>query len=145
VNVSAGGMDLIRAHEGCRLKAYRCPAGVWTIGYGHTGADVAEGQYITQDEAERILAADVAGFTRAVLSLVHVPINQNELDALVSFAFNVGEGNLRTSTLLRKLNAGDRAGAANEFQRWNKSAGRVLAGLVSRRSDEAELFRSGVA
>ena len=132
-------VPIIKEFEGCKLKAYLCPAGVWTIGYGHTDG-VKEGDEITQQEADRLLASDVDLFTAGVQRLVTSDINRNQLGALTSFAFNVGLGNLRHSTLLRLVNKGDFVGAANQFPRWNKAGGKVLAGLTRRREAERKLF-----
>ena len=132
-------IPLIKEFEGCKLKAYKCSADVWTIGYGHTDG-VKEGDEITQQEADRLLASDVELFTTGVQRLVHSDINRNQLGALVSFSFNLGLGNLRHSTLLRMVNAGDFLGAANEFARWNKAGGKILSGLVRRREAERQLF-----
>ena len=132
-------VTIIKEFEGCKLKAYKCPADVWTIGYGHTDG-VKEGDEITQQEADRLLAADVDLFTSGVQRLVTSDINRNQLGALVSFAFNLGLGNLRHSTLLKLVNAGDFVGAANQFPRWNKAGGKVLPGLVRRREAEKKLF-----
>lgn len=140
MQISQAGIDLIKQFEGFRSQAYLCPANVWTIGYGSTGKHVRQGMRINAAEGEALLKQDVARFERAVNRLVKVHLCQHQFDALVSFAFNVGEGNLASSTLLRKLNAGDEAGAAQEFKRWNRGGGRVLAGLVRRRKAEAELF-----
>ena len=141
MQISKAGLDLIKQFEGLYLKAYRCPAGVPTIGYGHT-AGVAMGQTITQQQADDYLRRDVRQFERAVARLVTVPLTQGQFDALVSFAFNLGEGALAQSTLLRLLNAGDYAGAAAQFDRWNKAGGRVLPGLVRRRAAERALFEA---
>ena len=141
MQISKAGLDLIKEFEGLYLKAYRCPAGVPTIGYGHT-AGVAMGQTITQQQADDYLRRDVRQFERAVERQVSVPLTQGQFDALVSFAFNLGEGALAQSTLLRLLNAGDYAGAAAQFDRWNKASGRVLPGLVRRRAAERALFES---
>ena len=132
-------IPLIKEFEGCKLKAYKCPADVWTIGYGHTDG-VKEGDEITQQEADRLLADDVNSFTTGVHRLVTSDINRNQLGALVSFAFNLGLGNLRHSTLLRLVNKGDFVGAADQFGRWNKANGVVLTGLVRRREAEKQLF-----
>jgi lysozyme len=148
--ISKQGLDLIKLFESLKLKAYRCPAGVWTVGYGHT-LGVYPGMTITPELAEKFLVDDVWNFEREVESLVKVPITQSQFDALVSFAFNIGsdidedtiaEG-LGDSTLLRKLNSGDILGAANEFPKWNKSKGKVLNGLTRRRAAERDLFLSG--
>ena len=132
-------IPLIKEFEGCKLKAYKCPADVWTIGYGHTDG-VKEGDEITQQEADRLLASDVDLFTSGVQRLVTSDINRNQLGALVSFAFNLGLGNLRHSTLLKLVNADDFIGAADQFPRWNKAGGKVLAGLTRRREAEKQLF-----
>ena len=139
LKTSSKGLELIKQFEGCKLKAYLCPAGVWTIGYGHT-ATAKQGMTITQAKAVELLKSDLARFEASVNAYVKVPINQNQFDALVSFSFNVGSGALKSSTLLRKLNARDYNGAAEEFKRWNKAGGKVLAGLVKRREAERALF-----
>ena len=141
MQISKVGLDLIKQFEGLYLNSYRCPAGIPTIGYGHT-AGVAMGQTITQQQADDYLRRDVRQFERAVSRQVTVPLTQGQFDALVSFAFNLGEGALAQSTLLRLLNAGDYAGAAAQFDRWNKAAGRVLPGLVRRRAAERALFEA---
>jgi lysozyme len=147
MRTSAEGRAFIGRHEGLRLTAYRDAAGVWTIGYGHTAAAgppvPVAGLTITAGEADTILARDLSRFEAAVTRLVTVPLSQGAFDALVSFTFNVGEGALARSTLLKKLNAGDRAGAAAEFGRWNKAGGRVLVGLTRRRAEERALFERG--
>ena len=135
MKTSAAGIALIKSFESCRLTAYRDAVGVMTVGYGHTGK-VWAGMTVTQEQAEALLAADVARFEAGVAKLVKVPLAQHEFDALVSFAFNCGLKNLESSTLLRKLNAGDRAGAGKEFSRWNKAGGAVLRGLTRRREAE---------
>lgn len=143
------GIELIKEFEGCRLTAYKCPAGVWTIGYGHTGTVdgklIGKGMTITAAKATEMLKKDLAEFEAAVNGCVTVPITQNMFDALVSFAFNVGAGALRRSTLLRKLNAKDYEGAAAEFPLWNKAGGNVLNGLVRRRERERQLFLRNAA
>lgn len=146
MKTSDQGIALIKHHEGVRLTAYADPVGVLTIGYGHTSAagapQVTRGMKITQAGADAILRQDLAKFEGYVSSAVKVPLNQNEFDALVSFTFNLGPGNLRSSTLLKKLNAGDRAGAADEFLKWTKAGGKTLPGLVKRREAERALFRT---
>lgn len=150
MQTSDQGIALIKRHEGVRLEAYPDPGRGWeipTIGVGHTSAAgppaVARGMKITEAGADAILRSDLAKFERAVTSLVHVPLTQAQFDALVSFTFNVGPGNLSKSTLLRKLNRGDYQGAADQFSVWNKSNGKVLKGLVNRRAAERALFLSG--
>src|SRR5690606_6021729 len=139
MTTSQRGVDLIKPFEGLKLPAYLCPANVWTIGYGTTRG-VQKGQTITAAEAERLLRADLAVFEAGVSKAVKVPLEQHEFDALVSFAYNVGLGAFQKSTLLRLLNAGDKAGAAKQFDRWNKAGGKVLAGLTRRREAERKLF-----
>ncbi len=133
------GFNLIKEFEGLRLQAYKCPADRWTIGYGHT-ADVSANDVITEEEALSFLRQDVAESERAVNQYVHVPLTQNQFDALISFVFNLGVGNFRNSTLLKKINAGDNDGAAQEFGRWIHAGGKVLPGLVRRRGAERALF-----
>ncbi|MFC4728142.1 glycoside hydrolase family protein [Coralloluteibacterium thermophilus] len=140
MSISDAGIDLIKGFEGLRLTSYQDSAGVWTIGYGHTGPEVGPGQTITQAQAEALLRQDVGWAENAVRNNVQVPLGQGQFDALVSFTFNVGAGAFGGSTLLQKLNAGDYAGAQNEFGRWIHAGGQVLPGLVNRRAAEAELF-----
>ena len=138
-SINKAGLELIKSFEGCKLKAYVCPAGVLTIGYGSTGSHVKPGMVITQDQADELLRSDLRRFEDYVDQHCK-PATDNQFAALVSFAFNVGEGNLRTSTLRRLHNAGDYAGAQGQFARWNKGGGKVLAGLVRRREAEAKLY-----
>ena len=152
MQTSDRGLALIKAHEGLRLEAYPDAGYGWdraTIGYGHTSQAgppiVTRGMKITAVQAEQILRDDLRKFEGYVTSAVHVPLNQHQFDALVSFTFNLGPGNLKSSTLLRKLNYGDYAGAADEFGRWNKSNGKVLAGLTKRRAAERALFLTPVS
>ncbi len=139
MHTSQKGLDLIKSFEGLRLSAYKCPAGVWTIGYGTT-AGVKPGQSITKERAEELLRDDVKRFEDQVLRLVKVPLTQGQFDALVSFTYNLGAANLGNSTLLRLLNAGDYKGAAAQFDRWTKAGGKELPGLVKRRAAERALF-----
>ena len=135
------GVELIRHFEGCRFDAYLCPAGVWTIGYGHT-ADVKEGDSIDQKAAEAFLIEDLESFEQAVTRLVEVPLTQQQFDALVSWTFNLGAGNLAESTLLRKLNNYQYAEVPEQMMRWVRAGGQVLDGLVRRRAAEAALFQN---
>ena len=135
-------VDLVKKFEGCRLTAYVDPVGIWTIGYGHT-AGVTPHMTITQEVADEMLKEDLTVFAAGVKKVVNVPINDNELGALTSFAYNVGLGNLRGSTLLKKLNSGDRQGAADEFRNWTKAGGKVMNGLIRRREAERDLFLKG--
>jgi lysozyme len=133
-------VDLIKKYEGRKLTAYKCPANVWTCGYGSTGPDIKEGVTWSIWEAEDRLKADLVRFASAVDKLVVVPITDNQRSALISFSFNLGAQALKESTLLKLLNEGKVGAAADEFLRWNKAAGRVLAGLVARREEERKLF-----
>ncbi|MCW6023242.1 lysozyme [Serratia marcescens] len=139
MKVSCRGLELIKRFEGLFLQAYFCPANVLTIGYGHT-ADVQIGKVITAEQADAFLQEDTAESEIAVSQLVTVPLTQNQFDALVSFTFNLGYGNLRSSTLLKKLNGGDYTGAADEFSRWINGGGKNLPGLIKRREAEKALF-----
>ncbi|MGL4566902.1 MAG: lysozyme [Fusobacteriaceae bacterium] len=141
MKISQKGIDLIKNFEGCRLVAYKCPAGVWTCGFGTT-LGVTPGMVITQRQAEKLLENDLIKFEVAVESLVEVLLTQEQFDSLVSFAYNVGNSALKKSTLLQKLNKGDYKGASEEFLRWNKAAGKVLPGLVKRRLAEQKLFNN---
>lgn len=145
-------LNLIRSSEGFArvrgdglVEAYPDPASngpPWTIGYGTTGPDVKRGTVWTRETCEKRFTAHVVDFARSVQRLLgRAPTSQGEFDALVSFAYNLGVGNLGSSTLLRKHRAGDKAGAAAEFPRWNKAQGRVLPGLTKRRAAEARLYR----
>lgn len=140
------GFALIRRFEGFRAEAYRCPADVWTIGYGHTAAAgppiVAGGMTISREQADDILRRDVARFARDVAAVLRVTLSDQQFSALVSFAYNVGIGNFRKSSVLAACNGGDLAAAPRRLQLWNKAKGRVLPGLVKRRAAEAELFLS---
>jgi lysozyme len=137
---SDAGLTLTKNFEGCRLSAYADQGGVWTIGYGHTGPGVHAGLTITQDQADIFLQSDTAGAVACVNKLVTGPIVQCQFDALVDFAFNLGCACLATSTLLRAVNAGDFAGAANEFLRWDHVGGMVVPGLLRRRQAESQMF-----
>jgi len=133
------GINLIKSHESLSLKAYLCPAGKLTIGWGHT-AGVQPNEAINEEEAETFLRADLASSEQVVNRVVNVPLTQNQFDALSSFCFNVGNGNFETSTLLKLLNEGKYADAAEQFLVWNHSNGHVLDGLTKRREAERELF-----
>jgi lysozyme len=141
------GTTIIRKFEGLKLQAYLCPANVWTIGYGSTfyenGSKVQQGDKITLDRADKLLAEMVKRFEISVKGLVKSSINDNQLGALTSFAFNVGVGAFSKSTLLRKVNANPNdLTIRNEFMRWTKAGGKVLKGLVTRREAEANLYFS---
>ena len=144
VKTSARGIELIKQFEGLELEAYQDIAGIWTIGYGHTGPDVEPGMRITEREAEALLRKDLTPRENAVDRLTSVELNQNEFDALVSFVYNVGIDAYRRSTARRRLNKGDRIGAADALTWWNKATvGGVLRevrGLTRRRAAERALF-----
>ncbi|EKM8117695.1 lysozyme [Enterobacter asburiae] len=146
MQTSEKGIALIKQFEGCKLTAYQDSVGVWTIGYGWTqpvdGKPIRAGMTIKQETAERLLKTGLVSYENDVSRLVKVNLTQGQFDALVSFTYNLGVRSLSTSTLLRKLNAGDYAGAADEFLRWNKAGGKVLNGLTRRREAERALFLS---
>lgn len=147
LSINENGLRLIKHFESLKLTAYQDSIGVWTIGWGHTGlthrdGTVYEGRTITEEEAEGLLRHDVSLFEKAVNRSVRVELNPDQFSALVSFTFNLGERNLKRSTLLRKLNEGNYFGAAKEFKRWNRAGGKRLAGLVRRRLSERNLFCS---
>ena len=148
--ISKNGLNLIKKFEGFSSKPYLCPANVPTIGYGNTfyedGTKVTlQDNPITEERASELLEFIAnKNFGRFVNVTVKVPINQNQFDALVSFAYNLGNGSLQQSTLLKKINDSDYIGASEEFLKWNKSGGKVLSGLTKRRSAEQELFLSEV-
>lgn len=137
---SEDGLALTRGFEGLRLTSYRDCAGVWTIGYSHTGPDVATGKQITEIEAEALLRADVREAVACVNRVVTVAIRQHHFDALVDFCFNAGVRAFTTSSLLRCLNNGQFAEAAAQFGLWVRAGGKVVPGLVKRRAAEAALF-----
>ena len=141
MNTSPKGIALIKEFEGLRLKAYQCPGGVWTIGYGHT-AGVKPGMLISKAQAEEYLKADLIAFER-YLNGLGLALNQNQFDALVSFIYNVGTGNFSSSTLLRKIRVNPQDNSImDEFLRWVYSKGRVLPGLQRRRLAEMKLYFS---
>ena len=139
MNISNKGIELIKQFEGCRLKAYQDSVGVWTIGYGHT-EDVAEGMEISAHQSEIMLAADLEKYANYVNKYVTVSLNQNKFDALTSWVYNLGPGNLKSSTMLKVLNDERYDDVPFQIKRWNKAGGKVLKGLVRRREAEAELF-----
>ncbi|HHK5709943.1 lysozyme [Serratia nevei] len=146
MNISKSGIELIKRFEGLRLKAYQDSVGIWTIGYGWTqpvdGKKVGPGMQIDQATADRLLKCGVVQYEQGVNQLVKVRITQGQFDALVSFAYNLGLRSLSTSTLLQKLNAGDKQGAADQFGCWVNAGGKRLDGLVARRAAEREMFLS---
>lgn len=138
--INKAGLEIIKRYEGLRLRAYYCPAKVLTIGYGHTGKDVTSEMVISQNMADLLLAHDCINSEKSILKLVKVKLSENQLSALTSFVFNVGQGNFKESTMLKLINDGKLEKAADEFIKWNKSNGQVLPGLVSRRQSEKDLF-----
>ncbi len=139
---SDAGFDLTKQFEGLRLTAYQDQVGVWTVGYGHTGAEVHGGLLITQDQAAILLHSDVAGAVACVNRAVTANITQCHFDALVDFVFNLGCGRLLGSTLLRHVNAGEFDLAAPQFLLWDHAGGVVVQGLLKRRQAEMTLFQS---
>ena len=139
--ISEEGLSLIKKFEGCRLEAYKCSGGVWTIGYGHT-ENVNEGDTITQEKADKLLKSDIESFEVYVNYSVMVELDQGQFDALVAWTFNLGPGNLRESTMLKKLNDADYASVPFEMRRWNKAGGKTLDGLIRRRQAEGLLFEN---
>lgn len=139
MNIGTKGLDLIKFFEGLELNAYKCAAGVWTIGYGHTKG-VQEGDSISEEQANEMLAEELKEYENYINTLVTVELNQDQFDAMVSWVYNLGGGNLKASTLLKVLNAGDYDGVPAQMMRWNKAGGKVLEGLTKRRQAEADLF-----
>ena len=145
MEVNKAGRDLIKRFEGCKLRAYKCPAGLWTISWGLTfypdGTKVKEGDVITQQQAENYFNAIVDDFAKKVDALIKSNVSENNFSALVSFTFNVGIGNFQRSTLLRKVNANPKdATIPAEMKKWVRANGEVLKGLVRRREAEAKLY-----
>lgn len=139
MTTSQAGRDLIKKYEGLRLKAYKCPAGVWTVGYGHTRG-VTSSTEISQSMADLFLLDDIRPLERYINKL-GINFRQGQFDALVSFLFNLGEGNFNKSTLKKKILAGGNdEDIAAEFKKWNKAGGKVLDGLTKRREEEAEMW-----
>ena len=140
MKIGTQGLELIKTFEGLELNAYKCAAGVWTIGYGHT-KDVQEGMVISALKANEMLQNELVEYEGYVNVLVTVPLTQNQFDALVSWVYNLGSTNFQSSTLLKVINAGgEMLGVPSQIMRWNKANGRVLEGLTRRRQAEADLF-----
>lgn len=142
MTINDKGLSLIKQFEGLSLTVYKDAVGLATVGWGHMDRGMAVGSTISLDEANRLLRDDLKMTEDGIGRLLTVSVTSNEFSALVCFAFNVGLANLKSSTLLRKVNSGDSKAAADEFQRWNRAAGRVLAGLTKRREAERQLFVS---
>ena len=139
MNISQEGLSLIKKFEGCELEAYKCAAGVWTIGFGSIKG-VKQGDTITQEEADNLLLHEMDEYEGYINDAVNVDLNQNQFDALVSWVFNLGPSNLSSSTLLTKINNKDWDDVPAQIKRWNKAGGKVLQGLIRRREAEALLF-----
>ena len=146
MKISSKGLELIKEFEGFSANAYLCPAKIPTIGYGNTfwedGRKVKLGEQISKTNALELLEL-VANkdFADKIFPLIKVKVSQNQFDAMVSLAYNIGVGNFSKSTLLKKVNSGDFDGASNEFLKWNKSSGKELLGLTRRREREKDLFK----
>jgi lysozyme len=144
MKISEQGLKLIKCYEGLKLKAYRCPAGKKTIGYGHVILPTEGLTHITQEKADELFLGDVKWAEDCVNKSVKTPLSQNEFDALVSFVFNLGSGAFVGSTLLKYLNLSRLTEAGAQFDRWTRAKGKVLPGLVKRRASERKLFVTGV-
>ena len=145
MNCNETGLKIIKQFEGFHSKAYLCPAGIPTIGYGSTRDKnrkriKSTTAAITKEEGGKLLKRDVQSAESSVKNLIKVKLNENEFSALCSFVYNLGSGNLQSSTLRAKLNRGDYEGAANEFPKWRRAGGKILKGLVLRRATEQKLF-----
>ena len=142
MKISEQGLDLIKTFEGLELEAYRCAAGVWTIGYGHTKG-VERGMKIDANTANEMLAEELIEYEGYINKYVTASLEQHQFDAMVSWVYNLGGGNLQASTLLKVLNAEDYDGVPAQLMRWNKAGGKVLEGLTRRRQAEADMFSNG--
>ena len=145
MQINKEGIDLIKKFEGCRLKAYKCPAGIWTIGYGNTfyedGMKVKEGDVITQERAESLAAFVITQFAVTIAPFIKQPLNDNQFSACVSLCYNIGQGNFKKSSVFKKLNINPNDPTiADSFRLWNKGGGKVLTGLVRRREAEIALY-----
>lgn len=140
MRASSKAEDIIKRFEECRLKAYKCPAGVWTIGWGTTGKGIKEGLVITQPTADNMLKAHIMDLSLELTDIFGKKLEQNEFDAIVSFVYNIGMGAFRKSTMCHLLLEGKTAEASKEFERWVYASGKKLPGLVKRREAEKDLF-----
>lgn len=152
MNISQNGIDLIKHYEGCSLTAYRDSDNILTIGYGHTGSDVYEGETISQDKADQLFLNDISSFVKMLNNALTVSLEQNQFDALLSFLYNVGPGEVGVkdglfhlksggpSTLWKMIESENFSGAAGQFTLWCRSGGVVLRGLLARRRSEQILF-----
>ena len=139
MKIGTQGLELLKHFEGLELNAYQCAAGVWTIGYGHTKG-VEKGMSISEARANEMLEEEMAEYENYVNTYVTAELSQCQFDAMVSWVYNLGGGNLKSSTLLKVLNSGDYDGVPAQMMRWNKAGGKVLEGLTRRRQAEADLF-----
>jgi lysozyme len=147
--INEAGMRLIMQSEGCRLRAYPDPANApprgdgtpWTCGWGSTGTDIKEGVTWTQEQCDKRLMEDLAKFEKAVDELITYPLSSNQFSSVVCFVYNIGVGAFKKSTMLRLINSGDLVGASRQFALWVRANGRVMAGLVTRRQAEMNLFQ----
>ena len=139
MKTSQEGIDLIKRFEGLRLTAYKCPAGIWTVGYGQTGPNIKQGTTITLEQAEQLLVTSLIQYENAVDKYAG-KAHQNQFDAMVSLCYNIGVGNFSKSSVARLHKAGQYTGAAAAFLLWNKAGGKILAGLVNRRKAERNLY-----
>jgi lysozyme len=146
MKISAEGLQLIKDAEGLRLKAYKCSAGVWTIGFGTTSAtgliDIKPTTVINTKQAESLLTKSLANYEDCINECVKVELKQSQYDALVCFCYNIGCGAFKKSTLLKKLNKGDYSAVPSELMKWTKAGGKQVTGLVNRRTKEAALWSS---
>jgi lysozyme len=134
-------IQLIKKYEGLRLKKYLCPAQKWTIGYGHVILKNENLVIITKEKAEELLQSDLEKTYNSILKVIkNIKLNENQINALISFVFNIGSGAFATSTVLRKLKSNDYIGASDQFSRWVYGSGKKLPGLIKRRNDEKNLF-----
>jgi lysozyme len=145
MKVNAEGYALIKRFEGCRLKAYKCPAAVWTIGFGNTfyenGEKVKEGDVITQQRADELAKFIIDQFAVSISPFIKQPLTENQFSACVSLAYNIGTGGFKRSSVFKKLNINPLdATIADSFRLWNKGGGKVLRGLVNRREAEIHLY-----
>ena len=140
MQISKTGIELLKHFEGCELKAYQDSVGVWTIGYGHTKG-IYEGLEITQSEAEKMLVDELPEYEGYITDKVVPMLQQHEFDALVCWVYNLGPTNLSSSTMLKKLNAGEFKEVPFQMKRWDKAGGQPLLGLTRRRNAEALLFK----
>lgn len=142
MNFNKAGLDLLKHFEGCELRSYQDVVGIWTIGYGAIGGEIGPGLVWTQAQADERLSKDLIRFQIGVENLIKYTCSDSQFSALVCLAYNIGLSALKSSTLLRKFNGGDIAGAALEFVKWDRAGGKEIPGLLARRKAEQKLFLS---